>query len=98
MRELHQDPTHPSLMTTLGHLGESSVLNLHISYIEDNAYFMFGGIGGIFPLFLNFQATSIVLSFVFSFMLICFSCFYVVSVFRSIFFIFRLFLFWLSLF
>ena len=93
MRELHQDLTHPSPMTTLGHLGESSVLNLHISYIEDNAYFMFGGIGGIFPLFLNFPATSIVLSFVFSF-----RCFYVVSVFRSIFFIFRLFLFWLSLF
>ena len=37
----------PSPMITLDHLGESSVLNFHISYIEDNAYFKFGGIGGI---------------------------------------------------
>ena len=45
MREFHQDPPHSSPMITLDHLGESSVLNCHISSIEDNAYFKFGGIG-----------------------------------------------------
>ena len=40
--------THLNLspMITLDHLGESSVLNFHISYIEDNAYFKFEGVWG----------------------------------------------------
>ena len=41
--------THLNLspMITLDQLGESYVLNLHISYIQNNAYFKFGGIGGV---------------------------------------------------
>ena len=66
--------THLNLspMITLDHLGEPSVLNFHISYIEDNAYFKFegvwgggGGGGGGFPLFLKFPP-SIMLLLVFS--------------------------------
>ena len=43
MREFHQDNLNPSLMIRINHLGESSVLNLHNSYIELNACFKFGG-------------------------------------------------------
>ena len=45
----------PSPMITLDHLGVSSIFNFHISYIEDNAYFKFGGIGGFPFFFLSFQ-------------------------------------------
>ena len=69
MREFHQDPPHPNLMIVLDELGESSILNFHISYIEDNAYFKFRGIGGV-PLFLNFPA-SMIQFLVFSFNCLC---------------------------
>ena len=45
----------PSLMITLDHLEESFVLNLHITYIEDNACFKFG-VGGLSLCFKNFPA------------------------------------------
>ena len=76
MREFHQDPPYPSPMITLDHLGESSVLIFYISYIEDNAYFKFGGIGEISLCFKIFLAASIILSFVFSFI-----CLYVLVAF-----------------
>ena len=40
-----------SLMITLDHLGESFVLTFHISYIEDNACFKFGGVSLYFKIF-----------------------------------------------
>ena len=56
----------PSPMITLDHLGVSSIFNFHISYIEDNAYFKFRGIGG-FPFFFFKLPASIILFLVFSF-------------------------------
>ena len=56
-------------MIALDHLGESFVLNLHISYIEDNAYFKFKGISGVL-LFLYFPA-SVILFLVFFFNCLC---------------------------
>ena len=65
-------------MIIIDHLGESYVLNFHISYIEGIAYFKLGGNGGV-PLFLNFLA-SIILCLVFSFNFLCvlvpFKCFH----------------------
>ena len=84
-------------MVTLDHLGESSVLIFHISYIEDNAYFKFGGIGD-FPLFLNFSSSfNYPIFYVFFLFLVCFSCFYVFIVFRFFFFHFLDFLFLVEL-
>ena len=66
-------------MITIDHLGESFVLNLHISYIVDNAYFEFGGIKGISHCFNIFPTASMILSLVFSFsflfVLVAFMCF-----------------------
>ena len=53
MGELHQNPPHLSPMIRIDHLGESSILNVHFSYIEDNACFKFRGIEEIFLCFLN---------------------------------------------
>ena len=58
----------PRPMITLDHLGGSSILNFHISYIEDNACFKFGGIGGC-PFVLK----------IFHLQLSCFLCFPLVS-------------------
>ena len=81
-------------MITLDQLGESYVLNLHISYIENNAYFKFRGIGGggggggggVAPLFLNSPASTI-LFLVFSLSYLCvlfaFICFQFLGYFFS---------------
>ena len=65
--------------------------SFYISYIENHAYFKFGGIGGISLCFKFFPAASIILSLVFSFYCLCvlvaFMCFY----FLGYFFIFRMF-------
>ena len=49
--------THLNLspLIRIDHLGESSILNFHISYITDNACFKFGGIGGCPSVFKTFQ-------------------------------------------
>ena len=73
MREFYQDSPHSSPMITLDHLGESFVFNCHISSIENNAYFNFGGGGGgggISLYFKNFLA-SIILFLMFSFSFLC---------------------------
>ena len=82
-------------MTTLDQLGESSVPNLHISYIEGNAYFKFGVIEGC-PFVFKFSSFYYLFFLVFSFSCLCilvvfFICFLFLGYF---FFIFRLFLFW----
>ena len=71
-------------MITCDHLGQSSVLNFHISYIEDNACFKFRGIGG-FPLFLKLPASIILFLFLFLFMSSVFRFFF--SFFRFFFFV-----------
>ena len=43
-------------MIRVDHLGESSVLNFNISYIEDNACFKFGGVLGGFPFVFKFPS------------------------------------------
>ena len=77
-------------MITLDQLGESSILNFHISYIEDNAYFKFGVLGGV-PLFLNFPA-SIILILMFSFSYLCvlfsFICFQFLGFYFLVFYFF----------
>ena len=84
-------------MVTLDHLGESSILIFHISYIEDNACFKFGVLGD-FPLFLNcFSSFNYPIFYVFFLLFVCFSYFFVFIVFRFLFFIFRMFLFLVEL-
>ena len=65
-------------MIALDQLGESPVLNLHISYIEDNAYFKFEGIRGV-PLFLKFSSFNDPIFRFFFLLLMCvliaFKCF-----------------------
>ena len=72
-------------MIRVDHLGESSVLNFNISYIEDNACFKFGGVLGGFPFVFKFPSFNYPIFSVFFLLLVCFSYFYMFSVFRFFF-------------
>ena len=66
----------PNSMIIIDHLGESFVLNLLISYFEDNSCFKFGG---VILMFLDFSSSfNYPIFSVFPlFLLVCFSFFIV---------------------